>query len=61
MALVRIENDKGQERWIDPESVRLVLKEDHGEGLTMIVLDEIHVFTRSTLKDVVDKINKELR
>lgn len=59
--LVRIDNDKGQERWIDPESVRLVYKEEHGDGLTIIVLDNAEVWTRSTVKDVVDKINKELR
>ena len=59
--LVRIENDKGQERWIDPESVRLVYKEEHGEGLTLVVMDSGEVATRSMVKDVVDKINKELR
>lgn len=67
MMLVKIVNDEGRNRWIDPESVRLVFREDRDDsffrvGTTVIVLhDGIEIGSKEPEDAIVTRINEELR
>ena len=65
--LIKVTNDEGRNRWIDPESVRLVFREDMDDsrfrvGTTVIVLhDGIEIGTKESEEALVDRINDQLR